>query len=141
MTLAEATTLYRLAPYSGTLLFIVGGVLGVLIFLRWRITSKHRSHLPLPPGPNGLPLVGSVVDFADKHPWNKCREWAREYGERRFQLVPYSIPDRRVAGEVVHVNLFGHSVVILNTHQAAVDLLETRSANYSDRPSLPVVPL
>ena len=58
-----------------------------------------------------------------------------------FSWVSYSIPDSRVAGEVVHVNLFGHSVVILNTHQAAVDLLEIRSANYSDRPSLPVVPL
>jgi hypothetical protein len=37
-------------------------------------------------------------------------------------------------GDVVYVNLLGQSVVYLNSWNAAHDLLEKRSAIYSDRP-------
>lgn len=37
-------------------------------------------------------------------------------------------------GDVIHLQFLGRSVVVLNSVQAAVDLLEKRSANYSDRP-------
>lgn len=37
-------------------------------------------------------------------------------------------------GDVVYAHLLGKDVVILNSMQAARDLLEKRSAIYSDRP-------
>ncbi|KAI0357867.1 cytochrome P450 [Trametes cingulata] len=54
-------------------------------------------------------------------------------------------------GEVVYLDVLGQSMVVLGTHEAAVELFEKRSANYSDRPrstmaclgwnwALPVIP-
>lgn len=37
-------------------------------------------------------------------------------------------------GEIMHVRVFGQSMIILNSLEAVVDLLEKRSSNYSDRP-------
>ncbi len=40
--------------------------------------------------------------------------------------------DRRL-GDMVYMNTFGQPMIVLGTHEAAMDLLEKRSANYSDR--------
>ena len=37
-------------------------------------------------------------------------------------------------GDVVHLEIFGKDMIILNTFEAAQDLMERRSAIYSDRP-------
>jgi hypothetical protein len=37
-------------------------------------------------------------------------------------------------GDVVYINVLGQEMIILNSSKAAVDLLDKRSANYSDRP-------
>ena len=37
-------------------------------------------------------------------------------------------------GDVVHLEIFGKHMIILNTFEAAQDLMEKRSAIYSDRP-------
>lgn len=39
-------------------------------------------------------------------------------------------------GDVVYLDVLGQPMIILGTHEAAVDLLEKRSANYSDRSTL-----
>lgn len=41
-------------------------------------------------------------------------------------------------GDIVFLQLFGHRVVIANSAKTASDLLEKRSALYSDRLCLPV---
>lgn len=38
----------------------------------------------------------------------------------------------------MHLNALGHSFVILGSEQAAIDLLEQRGANYSERPYSPM---
>jgi hypothetical protein len=39
-----------------------------------------------------------------------------------------------LTGDVIYLNALGKQVVVLNSAQAAVDLLDKRSSNYSDRP-------
>ena len=39
-------------------------------------------------------------------------------------------------GDVAYINVLGQHMVILNSSKAAVDLLDKRSATYSDRPIL-----
>jgi len=39
----------------------------------------------------------------------------------------------RVSGDVIHLESFGQHVVVLNTQEASLDLLEKRSSIYSDR--------
>lgn len=41
-------------------------------------------------------------------------------------------------GDVIHLKVLGRSIIVLNSVQAATDLLEKRSAQYSDRPSMNV---
>ena len=39
-----------------------------------------------------------------------------------------------IAGDVMHVKIFGQSMVVLHSLHAARDLLDKRSSIYSDRP-------
>lgn len=39
-----------------------------------------------PPGPKGLPLIGSLLDINQERPWITYSKWAKEYGERRLVL-------------------------------------------------------
>lgn len=41
--------------------------------------------------------------------------------------------------DIIHVNLLGQPVIVLNSVESAVDLLEKRGANYSGRPSFAVM--
>ncbi|KAI7325860.1 hypothetical protein KC315_g7730 [Hortaea werneckii] len=70
----------------------------------------------LPPGPQGLPIIGNVLQMPKRLPWLEFYRMSREYGP------------------VMYMNLAGQSAIILSTHQAAHDLLSVRSALYSDRP-------
>ena len=44
----------------------------------------------------------------------------------------------RVAGDVVYLNVAGQPTIILNSQQAASDLLDRRAASYSGRPHFAV---
>lgn len=35
----------------------------------------------------------------------------------------------------MYLEVFGHGVLVLNSHAAAVDLLDRRGVNYGDRPA------
>ena len=52
----------------------------------------------------------------------------------RSRDVSDSLPQR--AGEVVYLNVFGQGLLFVNTHEAAIDLLEKRGAIYSDKPKM-----
>jgi hypothetical protein len=42
-------------------------------------------------------------------------------------------------GNILSFQIFGQVIVVLNSAEAAKDLLEKRSAIYSDRPALPIL--
>ena len=44
-------------------------------------------------------------------------------------------------GDVIYLNLMGKSLVVLNSEEAARELLDKRSAIYSDRPAFPIFQL
>ncbi|GLB38520.1 putative cytochrome p450 [Lyophyllum shimeji] len=89
----------------------------VLFILKIRLSKKR---LPLPPGPPADPLLGHL------------------------RLIPSSGQDvffhnlGKTYGDVVHLSILGRSIVVLNSVHAAVELLDKRSANYSDRPKFPI---
>ncbi|KAI9445989.1 cytochrome P450 [Lactarius indigo] len=100
------------------LLAIAAGFSG-LALLVWR-TSKRS--LPYPPGPKRLPVVGNLFSMPSQEEWVTYRNWSRESGS-----------------DVIHVDVMGSHIVILNSMKAANELLERRSSNYSDRPPLVVI--
>ncbi|KAI0676609.1 CyP450 monooxygenase [Trametes maxima] len=97
--------------------------LATVVFLVWKYTKSSARRLPLPPGPRPLPIVGNVLDVPTKSMEIQYGELCRKYGD------------------LVYLNVLGQSILVLGSHQAAVDLLDKRSALYSDRPESPIIPL
>ncbi|KIJ57253.1 hypothetical protein M422DRAFT_149956 [Sphaerobolus stellatus SS14] len=94
-------------------------ILAGVFFAYYLLKDRHK--LPLPPGPKSLPLIGNAFDLPSSHEYLKYADWGNKYGD------------------VVHVTALGKHIIILNSIKACVDLLEQRSAIYSDRPSLPMI--
>lgn len=42
-------------------------------------------------------------------------------------------------GDIIYMNALGQGVLVLGSRQRAIDLLDKRAINYSDRPDLPIV--
>ncbi|KAI0691239.1 cytochrome P450 [Cerioporus squamosus] len=81
---------------------------------------RKRTPGPLPPGPRGLPFVGSVLDIPLTYQWYHFSNWSQRWGD------------------IMSFSMFGQSYVVLNSAKHAVDMLEKKSAIYSSRPRIPV---
>ncbi|TFK41265.1 cytochrome P450 [Crucibulum laeve] len=88
-----------------------------LVYWRWR-SYKRRRGLPLPPGPKGWPIIGNVYDIPHDHAWLTYAQWGKTFGD------------------IIYMDVFGTETIVLNSLQAAIELLEKRSANYTDRPDM-----
>ncbi|KAJ7855936.1 cytochrome P450 [Mycena olivaceomarginata] len=106
-----ASYAYLSAAVLVSILLAVAGLLN-----RWKATSR----LLYPPGPKPKPIMGNFHDIPTELPWVTYMEWGRQYGD------------------VVHAQVFGTHIVVLNSLKAAVDLLEKRASIYSDRPTNPM---
>ena len=42
-------------------------------------------------------------------------------------------------GDIIHLEVLGTHIIVLNSIEATTDLLEKRSTIYSDRPRMPMV--
>lgn len=98
--------------------FTLALALAVVVFQRWR---RVRSLPPLPPGPKPLPVIGNLLDIPTEREYETYTRWKDEYGD------------------VTYLSALGNDLVILNSVQAANDLLDKRSLIYSDRPYIPMV--
>ncbi|KAI6039882.1 cytochrome P450 [Pisolithus marmoratus] len=89
----------------------------VFAIKRWR-RKALRNSLPLPPGPRGLPLVGSLFDIDIAAPWTTYERWGKH-----FDGVSYC-------------TLLGQEFVIVNDEEVAHELMVKRSSIYCGRPYL-----
>ncbi|KAG1830207.1 cytochrome P450 [Suillus variegatus] len=82
--------------------------------------SRRRVHsLPLPPGPRGLPFLGNALQLDTKRLWLTYTAWGKIYGK------------------IIHCRILGIDMIIINSESIARELLDKRSAIYSDRPVIP----
>ncbi|THH26899.1 hypothetical protein EUX98_g7292 [Antrodiella citrinella] len=119
---------------SLTILDILLGAVGVLLL--HLIVSRNKTKLPLPPGPKGLPILGNVIDMPTSHEWLKFIDWSKKWGTLLTVSTLLCYADNALSGDIVSVTLLGQTIVILGSATHAVELLEKRSSNYSDRPKL-----
>ncbi|KAG1737315.1 cytochrome P450 [Suillus lakei] len=84
-----------------------------------QVFSK-KNPAPYPPGPPGWPLIGNVLDMPHIKPWLTFTEWGKKYGD------------------IVHIEVLGQHIFVLNSVKTAMDMLDNKSTVYSDRPIFPV---
>ncbi|TCD66640.1 hypothetical protein EIP91_001107 [Steccherinum ochraceum] len=87
-----------------------------LILIWWMRTRTTAQRLPTPPGPKGLPFIGNIHQLPLEGQELLFAKWGKEFGD------------------IVFVKFFGTPALILNSYEAAEDLLIKRSALYSHRP-------
>lgn len=111
-----------MAPTSGlgmnrmTLDCALAAGLCCLSVVLWQRRHTKSSRLPLPPGPPCWPVLGSLLSIpADVNLCEVFAQWGEDYGD------------------ILYAKIFGKDTIILNSHDAAVELLERRSNKYSGR--------
>ncbi|KAF9463431.1 cytochrome P450 [Collybia nuda] len=88
-----------------------------LLLLR-TLVQRWRQPAALPPGPKGLPLIGNILDMPTEKEWLTFARWGEKWGD------------------ITSVNVFGQTLIILNSAKVATEMLEKKSSIYSDRPTL-----
>ncbi|KAK7029429.1 hypothetical protein VNI00_014683 [Paramarasmius palmivorus] len=80
------------------------------------IHFTRRSALPLPPSPPQSFISGNYHDMPKQQSYATYARWAKIYGP------------------IFHIRVFNQYIILLNNAKTALDLLESRSNIYSDRP-------
>ncbi|KAF9446019.1 cytochrome P450 [Macrolepiota fuliginosa MF-IS2] len=70
------------------------------------------SPLPLPPGPKGWPVIGNLLDMPTEFEWKTYHEWSRKLNT-----------------DILHVSVMGMSIIVLNSPEAVLELMECVSFN------------
>jgi hypothetical protein len=107
-----------------------------LVYVISKLLAK-RPVAPLPPGPKRLPLLGNLLDMPTQQEWLTFAEWGKKYGaystigrvRRNINAEGYAL-----VGDIASISLFGQEFFIVSSAQVAIEMLEKKSAIYSDRP-------
>ncbi|KAF9457689.1 cytochrome P450 [Collybia nuda] len=86
------------------------------------VKRSGKRSLPLPPGPKKLPLIGNLLDMPTSFEWKTYHKWCKELNT-----------------DIIHLDVAGTSIVVLDTSEAATELLEKRSSIYSGRARMPMI--
>ena len=82
------------------------------------VFEYYRKNRGLPPGPARLPFIGNIHQLPEQNPWRTYQQWSREYGP------------------IFSLRVGLDTIIMLNNHETAHDLLDKRSNIYSSRPRL-----
>ncbi|ETW76399.1 cytochrome P450 monooxygenase 15 [Heterobasidion irregulare TC 32-1] len=93
-------------------------LISCVLFKTYLDKRRNPSGLPLPPGPTRLPILGNFLDVPVRTSWETYASWAKRYGD------------------IMSLEVFGETIVVINSMEIARNLLEKRGAIYSDRPAI-----
>jgi hypothetical protein len=97
-------------------------ILLIIALIAWRVRSwyvvkKKSNGFSFPPGPAAEPILGHLRIIPAENP---------EYYYQRLS--------KELNSDILSFSVLGQRVIVLNSVEAAVDLLDKRGAKYCDRP-------
>ncbi|CAE6398837.1 unnamed protein product [Rhizoctonia solani] len=92
----------------------------LLLYQCWRLARRPKVRHP--PSPKSLPFVGNLFSIPP----------GQEY-------IAFAKIGEQLESDIVYLEILGQKILVLNSAEAASDLLDKRSALYSDRPSIPML--
>ncbi|KAF8604532.1 cytochrome P450 [Ceratobasidium sp. AG-I] len=94
---------------------------GLVAYKVWKSQSSVAKS-PLPPSPTSYPIIGHLLSMPKEFEHLGFMELGQQLGTNIFSL-----------------SVFGMTIIVLNDVEDAVNLLEKRSAKYSDRTKPPMI--
>ena len=115
---------------------VVAAVFGVVLVKK--IFTKRSGTLP--PGPSKLPILENLLDMPTSHEWITFAEWGKKWGMELHVEIPFKCSSLTsvLLGPMTTVSVFGQPMIVVNSAQTAMDMLDKKSAIYSDRPVMPM---
>jgi hypothetical protein len=112
----------------------------VAFLLLKTLKRRSKTSLPLPPGPKGgWPLIGNLLQMPRTYEHETYQRWCKETGQCfNSGLVRgadcLTLRNRSLSGsDIIHLNVAGQSIVILDKYEDAIEILDKRSGLYSSR--------
>ena len=99
--------------------------------------DKNRNRLPYPPGPKGRFLLGNLLDIPPFKPWLSYVKMGEKYDSKHGAFLCVKMINKTLPGDILYLMVLGRHIVVLNSVDSAVTLLEKRANKYSDRPVIP----
>ncbi|CAE6335752.1 unnamed protein product [Rhizoctonia solani] len=96
------------------------GPISLVLVILWRLVQRPK--VCHPPSPKSLPFVGNLFSIPPDH-----------------EQVAFAKLSEQLKSDIVFLQIFGHKILVLNSAKSAFELLEKRSAIYSDRPVIPMI--
>ncbi|KAG1813631.1 cytochrome P450 [Suillus subaureus] len=110
---------------------------GVGIYLVKQVNVK-KNPAPYPPGPRGWPLIDNILDMPRIKPWLTFTEWGQKYGECLPFFQNHAFSKVSSIGDITHIEVLGRHMFVLNSSKTALEMMDSKSTLYSDRPVVPM---
>ncbi|KAH7325293.1 cytochrome P450 [Rhizoctonia solani] len=107
-------------PGSQSLLVSLGAVFGVALGLQLR--SRRNRSLPLPTSPKSYPLIGNLFSMPQSN-----------------EHIGFIELGKQLNADVFSLEVLGTVIIVLNSFDDAINLLEKRGGIYSDRAVPPMI--
>ena len=104
--------------------------------------SQSRKKLPLPPSPPSDPIIGNARVMPLEYAYRTFGAWMKKYGAYLavlFCVNEILVLNRICEGDLIYVSVLGRPMIIVNSAQAARDLMEKKGAIYSSRPRMEIM--
>ena len=118
-----------------TILAIFFPVVILPVVYHYLVAYKRRS-ANIPPGPRPIPVFGNLFDLPKKEPWMAYRAWSTTYGGVRYQHIYYETLTTTAGSNLIFLDLPNQPTLIVNSLSAAMELMDKRSKNFSDKPAM-----
>ncbi|KAF8651376.1 hypothetical protein AX16_004823 [Volvariella volvacea WC 439] len=94
----------------------------ILVYISHYNRRSPYRHLPLPPGPKRLPVIGNLLDLPKSFEWKAYHKWSEDHNS-----------------DILFLDVAGTRLLILDNAAVTAELLERRSAIYSSRSPQPML--